>query len=108
MGILPIMFAFCFSILALAPRGKSAKASDPVNYTGILYAGLAMVLWWISGSIWPVLATTEMFVPLAWLWFGLGFIFLAVFFTFNILVIRAAIHAKQPGQLEIRERDEEY
>ena len=106
MFVLPLMFAFVFSILALAPRGKAAKSSDPANYTGIFYAALAMALWWVSGIIWPAVATSDMFIPLAWLWFGIGFIFLAVVFAYVFLVVKAAVAAKRPGELTVRENND--
>jgi hypothetical protein len=67
-----------------------------------------MVLWWLSGIIWPAIATSAMFVPIAYLWFGTGFIFLAVLVAFVFLVLKAAIETKGESRLVIREVRSDY
>lgn len=105
MFVFPLIFAFIFSILTFHSRSDALKRQDPANYAGIFYAAFAMVLWWLSGIIWPAVATSAMFIPIAYLWFGVGFIFLAVLVAFVFLVLKAAIETRTPGKLVIREMD---
>jgi len=108
MFVFPLIFAFIFSILTFHSRSDALKRQDPANYAGIFYAAFAMVLWWLSGIIWPAIATSAMFVPIAYLWFGVGFIFLAVLVAFVFLVLKAAIETKGESKLVIREVHSEY
>ncbi|MFA5365874.1 MAG: hypothetical protein WC325_11895 [Candidatus Bathyarchaeia archaeon] len=107
MFVFPLIFAFIFSILTFHSRSDALKRQDPANYAGIFYAAFAMVLWWLSGIIWPAIATSAMFIPIAYLWFGVGFIFLAVLVAFVFLVLKAAIETKGEGKLVIRDMGSE-
>lgn len=104
MFTLPLLFGFIFSILALKPRSKEDKQDQPVNWTGILFATISMILWWVYGVLWPAVATSSVYVPFAWLWFTFGFIFLAVLIAYSFVAIKDAVDSRQPDQLVIRER----
>jgi hypothetical protein len=107
MFIFPFVFALIFSILALLSRSKQAKLDSPVNWAGLFYAALAMILWWVYGILWPAVAVSAVYVPFAWLWFAVGFIFFAIFFAYVFLAVKAEIEARRPGGLVIKERNTE-
>jgi TRAP-type C4-dicarboxylate transport system permease small subunit len=105
--IVPLLIAVIFSALTLMPKGKE-KASNIFSNSIITFFGaiIASISWFIFGLTWPALATTELLVTVAYLWFGIGIIFVVITIAVGIRMLNTALEVKQP-RLSIQQGDEE-
>jgi ABC-type dipeptide/oligopeptide/nickel transport system permease subunit len=107
MFIVPMLMAIIFTSLTLTPKGKD----KPHNiFSGALItlmsAILASISWFIFGLTWPAVATDELFVTVANLWYAVGLIF-AVFALVAGLRMLGPIFETRKPRLVLMQGDEE-
>ncbi len=71
-----------FSIL-----GVSRKSS--------IFCFFSMVPWFVLGTVQPYMATGTVFVSLAYLWYGIGFLFIVIGIAFTFMAMLAGTKQKE-------------
>jgi hypothetical protein len=107
MFIVPLLMAIIFTTLTLTPKGKD----KPHNiFSGamvtLMSAILASISWTIFGITWPAVATSEMFVTVAYLWYAVGLIFAVFALVAGLRMLGPAFETKKPRLLVIEEEEE--
>ncbi len=74
-----------FSIL-----GVSRKSS--------IFCFFSMIPWFVLGMVQPYMATGTVFVSLAYLWFGIGWLFIVLGIMFTFLGMLAGIKQKEKDE----------
>ncbi len=96
------LMGFVFSLLGLFEL-KHALNDKEAPAIGFILCILSTVVWFIMGLFWPAVATTEMFVPLGWLWYGFGLIFMFATLTCVFYIAKYGVSGKETGGLTIQE-----
>ena len=104
MLILIFIVGFVFSLLTLWDM-RSAIRDKSAPFTGLFCSVFSAVIWFVISFIWPASATSEILVPLGWLWIAFGWTFTVVSFTCLFLIFRYSVSGKGKGKLEIREEE---
>jgi hypothetical protein len=105
MFVFPFAMGFIFSLLGLFEL-KSALSDKEPPAIGFFFSLLSTIMWFIVSFLWPAVATSDMFVALSPLWFGLGWVFLIITFACVFYILKYSV-SKHGGGLEIREEEPE-
>ncbi len=106
MFIVPLLMGIIFSVLTLVPKGKDSS-EKPFSGGAITFfsALLSMICWFIFGLTWPAVATSGLFVSVAYLWYAVGVIF-GVFALVTGLKMLGAMTGVKRSQLVLVEDED--
>lgn len=106
MFIFPAILALIFTLIAIAPKGRDKSynvfSGSMVTFLASL---VASICWFVFGLTWPAVATTALFVTIAYLSYALGIIFAVFTITVGVMMMRASFDAKKP-RLTIQKNDD--
>lgn len=98
-----VMFAFpmgvavIFSLLTIIPKGEDKESATlSGSVVSLMSAILAAILWFISGLVWPALATTAMMVSIGYLWYAIGIIFVAFAIFIGVKMLGEIFRTETP------------
>jgi exosortase/archaeosortase len=92
--------AIIFTMLSISSlEGRKA------TLTGFMSTLLASISWSIFGLTWPALATTDMFITVAYLWYAIALIFAVLTFYTGIKMLGAIFETAQKPRLTIQNND---
>lgn len=103
MFAIPFIVSLCFSFGALF---SNPTKDDPTNLAGIFFSLGAWLFWWVFGLIWAGSATMEMYVSVAWAWYGFGLAFMLILFYRVFQALQTSVLAPSE-RLSIRENTQE-
>jgi hypothetical protein len=104
-----IFFAFIFimgfvaSIMGLAEFANSLEKKKP-PYLGLICCFIALVVWFPFTIVWFTNADLTMYFGFGYLWLALGFIFVALSIISAGLILRYSTKPEEKEALTIKER----
>jgi hypothetical protein len=101
--IVPLLVAIIFTMIAITGMGVKKKQHSLVDLMSCLIASIS---WFFFGLVWPAVTTTDMFLSIAFLWFGFGVIFAVFTFYIGMRMIGAIFETKTKSILQIQNNDE--
>jgi membrane-associated HD superfamily phosphohydrolase len=107
MFIVPMVTAIIFTPLTLLPKDKDKSHTIFSGATiTLMSAILTSISWFIFGLTWPAVATSELFVTVAYLWYAVGLIFAVFALVVGLRMLGPVFETKKP-RLVLMQGDEE-
>ena len=107
MFIVPLLLAVLFSVFTIVPKGKDSSSKPFSGGLITFFSSLtATICWFIFALTWPALATSDLFVSVAYLWYAIGAIFGIFTLVTGIKMLGAMGDVKPPPKLVLKLSDE--